>query len=151
MRGQREVAAMTEQQYTRCPGCKTIFRVMPEQLAMRGGNVRCGHCKKVFDGVAALISLAPERRASREEDAYDAAAWLIMPVFICYVYWCLASNPYAACIPEGLRRSLPARTVATRRQLISPLFRTSVRASLRSSASQEHNTSTIHLTPPADV
>jgi predicted Zn finger-like uncharacterized protein len=50
---------MADEKYTRCPGCKTVFRVTPQQLAMRAGQVRCGHCKTVFDGNAALISLAP--------------------------------------------------------------------------------------------
>ena len=64
---------MPEQQYTRCPGCKTIFRVTSAQLAIRAGQVRCGHCKTVFDGIAQLISLAP--RPQREEgDAVDEAA-----------------------------------------------------------------------------
>ncbi|MEP7180956.1 MAG: DUF3426 domain-containing protein [Betaproteobacteria bacterium] len=63
---------MQEQQYTRCPGCKTIFRVTAAQLAMREGDVRCGHCKTVFDGNAQLISLAP---APPQDDAgYDEAA-----------------------------------------------------------------------------
>jgi predicted Zn finger-like uncharacterized protein len=51
---------MAEEQYTRCPGCKTIFRVTPPQLALKGGQVRCGHCRTVFDGTAALVSLAPQ-------------------------------------------------------------------------------------------
>jgi predicted Zn finger-like uncharacterized protein len=50
---------MAAEQYTRCPACRTIFRVTREQLALRGGQVRCGHCRTVFDGVAQLISLAP--------------------------------------------------------------------------------------------
>jgi predicted Zn finger-like uncharacterized protein len=53
---------MTEEKYTRCPGCRTIFRVTDEQLALRGGQVRCGHCKHVFDGHAGRISLAPKPR-----------------------------------------------------------------------------------------
>lgn len=60
-----------EDKYTRCPGCKTIFRVTPQQLAMRSGQVRCGHCRTVFDGVAALVSLAPRPRPEPELD--DAA------------------------------------------------------------------------------
>lgn len=51
---------MAEEQYTRCPGCKTIFRVTPQQLALKAGQVRCGHCRTVFDGTAALVSLAPQ-------------------------------------------------------------------------------------------
>ncbi|MEO8484730.1 MAG: zinc-ribbon and DUF3426 domain-containing protein [Betaproteobacteria bacterium] len=52
-----------EEQYTRCPGCKTIFRVTPQQLLLKMGQVRCGHCRTVFDGNAALVSLAPQLHA----------------------------------------------------------------------------------------
>lgn len=52
---------MPDEKYTRCPGCRTIFRVRPEQLAIRNGQVRCGHCKNVFDGNEAMISLAPRQ------------------------------------------------------------------------------------------
>lgn len=62
---------MADEKYTRCPGCKTIFRVTPQQLAMRSGQVRCGHCQTVFDGVAALVSLAP--RPQHEPEFDDAA------------------------------------------------------------------------------
>jgi predicted Zn finger-like uncharacterized protein len=65
---------MAEEKFTRCPGCKTIFRVTSQQLAMRGGQVRCGHCHTVFDGVAALLSLAPRPRAERDEPEFDEAA-----------------------------------------------------------------------------
>src|SRR4029077_6794952 len=65
---------MAEQKFTRCPGCRTIFRVTPQQLAMRGGQVRCGHCHTVFDGVAALLSLAPRPRDERNEPELDEAA-----------------------------------------------------------------------------
>ena len=64
---------MPEEKFTRCPACKTIFRVTPQQLALREGQVRCGHCHTVFDGVAALLSLAPTPRA-RHEPAFDEAA-----------------------------------------------------------------------------
>lgn len=37
---------------TRCPHCGTRFRALDEQLAARGGLVRCGKCAAVFDGVA---------------------------------------------------------------------------------------------------
>ncbi len=40
---------------TRCPACDTAFRVQREQLAARGGRVRCGKCGGVFDGVAGLV------------------------------------------------------------------------------------------------
>lgn len=49
---------MPGEKYTRCPGCSTVFRVMPEQLALRAGQVRCGQCKTVFNGIAQEVSLA---------------------------------------------------------------------------------------------
>lgn len=64
---------MVEEKYTRCPGCKTIFRVTPQQLAMRGGQVRCGHCKTIFDGEASLVSLAPQVRAARPQGGLSEA------------------------------------------------------------------------------
>jgi len=59
---------LIEEQYTRCPGCKTIFRVTPQQLLLKMGQVRCGHCRTVFDGNAHLMSLAPQARADAEPD-----------------------------------------------------------------------------------
>ena len=52
-----------DEKYTRCPGCSTVFRVTMPQLALRDGQVRCGHCRTVFDGRAQIISLAPLPRA----------------------------------------------------------------------------------------
>ena len=60
---------MADEQFTCCPSCRTVYRVTPQQLAMRGGNVRCGHCQNVFDGVAQLVSLAPRPREHEEDDA----------------------------------------------------------------------------------
>jgi predicted Zn finger-like uncharacterized protein len=61
--------ATAEPKFTRCPGCRTVFRVTAEQLALRSGQVRCGHCRAVFDGNAHSISLAP--RAAAPADPYD--------------------------------------------------------------------------------
>jgi predicted Zn finger-like uncharacterized protein len=60
---------MHDEQYTRCPGCKTIFRVTPPQLALKGGQVRCGHCRTVFDGTAELVSLAPQPPGAHDAEA----------------------------------------------------------------------------------
>lgn len=48
---------MAEPTFTRCPGCATVFRVTPEQLALREGQVRCGHCRAVFDANSHLVSV----------------------------------------------------------------------------------------------
>lgn len=50
---------MTEELFTRCPGCKTVFRVTEAQLNLRAGQVRCGHCRTVFNGRDELIVLDP--------------------------------------------------------------------------------------------
>ena len=65
---------MSDERYTRCPGCATVFRVTPEQLALRAGHVRCGHCKTVFDGNAQRVSLAPELRSGSDAAPIEAAA-----------------------------------------------------------------------------
>jgi predicted Zn finger-like uncharacterized protein len=41
---------------TRCPNCATAFRVLPAQLGARNGQVRCGKCNLVFDGIAGLVT-----------------------------------------------------------------------------------------------
>jgi len=64
---------------TTCPQCKTSFRVVPDQLKLRRGYVRCGRCRHVFAGVDHLryvddAQLRAEARATgaerqRETDA----------------------------------------------------------------------------------
>jgi predicted Zn finger-like uncharacterized protein len=39
---------------TSCPACGTMFRVVPDQLKISEGWVRCGHCTEVFDATANL-------------------------------------------------------------------------------------------------
>jgi len=50
----------------RCPHCHALFRVVADQLKLRGGLVRCGQCRKVFDAISGLsyvddVALAKER------------------------------------------------------------------------------------------
>lgn len=39
---------------TRCPACGTMFKVVPDQLKISDGWVRCGHCADVFDATLYL-------------------------------------------------------------------------------------------------
>ena len=41
---------------TRCPACGTAFRLYPEQLAARDGQVRCGKCASIFDARSTLLT-----------------------------------------------------------------------------------------------
>jgi predicted Zn finger-like uncharacterized protein len=57
---------MATSMITKCPACGTLFRVTPEQLEVHQGQVRCGRCMTVFDGLVALAALpepAPEAAA----------------------------------------------------------------------------------------
>jgi predicted Zn finger-like uncharacterized protein len=42
---------------TRCPHCHTVFKLVVDQLRLKRGLVRCGHCREVFDG--ALYRIEP--------------------------------------------------------------------------------------------
>lgn len=52
--------------YTRCPNCQTFFSVSAEQLRAAQGQVRCGTCLAVFDGVANLADEIPASDTPRE-------------------------------------------------------------------------------------
>lgn len=61
---------------TRCPACATMFKVVPDQLRVSEGWVRCGHCGEVFDASAHLQEAAAVVRAQAAarmaRDAQDA-------------------------------------------------------------------------------
>ena len=40
---------------TRCPACSTLFKVVPDQIRIAAGWVRCGHCGVVFDASTHLL------------------------------------------------------------------------------------------------
>ncbi len=40
-----------EQLATQCPHCRTQFRVTMAQLELRDGQVRCGACREIFNGI----------------------------------------------------------------------------------------------------
>ncbi len=40
---------------TRCPACGTVFRVVPDQLRVSQGWVRCGRCSEAFNAVEAMV------------------------------------------------------------------------------------------------
>ncbi len=47
-------------QITRCPACETLFKVVPDQLRISEGWVRCGECDEVFDAAFHLLQAASE-------------------------------------------------------------------------------------------
>ena len=45
--------------YTRCPECRTPFRITRAQLTARDGQVRCGKCHALFSATEHLLWFAP--------------------------------------------------------------------------------------------
>src|SRR6188768_1563254 len=48
---------------TRCPACGTMFKVVPDQLRISEGWVRCGQCAEIFDATSNLQE--PEAAAAQ--------------------------------------------------------------------------------------
>ena len=100
---------------TRCPACGTMFKVVPDQLRISEGWVRCGQCAEIFDANANLQGAetievtapaplyAPSVAPEPEPEALPAAAGLpeakpaAAPVE-------KAGQPTAAPIPIPIRR-----------------------------------------------
>lgn len=40
---------------TRCPACQTMFKVVPDQLKVSEGWVRCGQCEEIFDASTHMV------------------------------------------------------------------------------------------------
>ncbi|HEY0878891.1 MAG TPA: DUF3426 domain-containing protein [Zeimonas sp.] len=59
---------------TTCPQCKTSFRVVPDQLKLRRGFVRCGRCRHVFAGIEHLRYLDDAQRRSAAPPSSAEAA-----------------------------------------------------------------------------
>lgn len=66
---------------TTCPQCKTSFRVVPDQLKLRRGYVRCGRCRHVFAGIEHLryvddarLRTQPQAARGERRGEADAAA-----------------------------------------------------------------------------
>jgi predicted Zn finger-like uncharacterized protein len=53
---------------TTCPQCKTSFKVVPDQLKLRRGLVRCGVCQHVFSGIDFISQMLPVKPASIETE-----------------------------------------------------------------------------------
>ena len=54
---------------TRCPACRTMFKVVPDQLKISEGWVRCGKCDEIFDAQTNL-----QESAAPQEVRHEAAA-----------------------------------------------------------------------------
>ena len=57
---------------TTCPQCKTSFKVIPDQLKLRRGLVRCGVCQHVFSGIDYLRYVDDSGKARQKAGATAA-------------------------------------------------------------------------------
>ncbi|MBB1628780.1 DUF3426 domain-containing protein [Achromobacter sp. UMC71] len=107
---------------TRCPQCGTSFKVVPDQLRVRNGLVRCGACATVFDGRACLLPEAgaapaavpvPPQTASPVAPQAPAASAIAAPVLATPVAP-PPPQPRSEDTPPLVQRpsAEPARTVA---------------------------------------
>ena len=62
-----------EQLATQCPHCGTQFRVTLAQLELRDGQVRCGSCREVFNGIDTVFEYTgqPTIGPSADSEAQD--------------------------------------------------------------------------------
>jgi len=71
---------------TRCPTCETMFRVVPDQLRVSEGWVRCGQCGEVFDATQNMVpspdTVEPAPQAPVSEPHRPAAATTAAPAAI---------------------------------------------------------------------
>jgi predicted Zn finger-like uncharacterized protein len=66
---------------TRCPACGTTFKIVPDQLKISDGWVRCGHCADVFDATlflegeaAPVVPVAPVGPAVPDEPLVETVS-----------------------------------------------------------------------------
>ena len=96
---------------TRCPACETMFKIVPDQLRVSDGWVRCGQCDEIFDASASMVQEAPGATAA----ATGVAA-----------HWALASagdgaEVGAKAAPPGVPSTMAEPVLATPQPLTSPL------------------------------
>jgi predicted Zn finger-like uncharacterized protein len=68
---------------TTCTHCRSRFRVTPQQLNAKQGQVRCGRCRTVFNGFEALERFPDDDTGARllaAREAAERAAGMPLPV-----------------------------------------------------------------------
>jgi len=58
---------------TRCPACTTLYKVVPDQLRISQGWVKCGQCGDIFDATQHLVHIQPKPPAEDRipDQAYE--------------------------------------------------------------------------------
>ncbi len=56
---------------TQCPACQTYYRIVPDQLRISDGWVKCGNCSDIFDASAYLIEIETQAGHAEIENQVD--------------------------------------------------------------------------------
>jgi predicted Zn finger-like uncharacterized protein len=80
---------------TRCPACGTSFRVVPDQLRISQGWVRCGQCAEIFDAEQAMRDAARAQPGSNADAPRPATG--------------SPAAPAQAAVPPSARARAPTR------------------------------------------
>lgn len=99
---------------TRCPACETVFKVVPDQLKVSSGWVRCGRCAEVFDAATHMLSSAGTQ-ASAATTRMPASSPAPSPVRAPDATPLAISRPEvkpSAASPVNLRASAPLSTTS---------------------------------------
>ncbi len=64
---------------TRCPACSTVFRITPEQIRVRHGQVRCGRCQRLFNALDSLLEAPIPPRPPQPVVVPDAVSSPVLP------------------------------------------------------------------------
>ncbi len=108
---------------TRCPHCKTAFRVRESQLTLRHGMVRCGACRGVFNAIQHLlhqrgntITIMPASGSEHVPEGYVAAPAQLGPLTLMPEEIRAAAVPPIGATPTPTAsptpRPTPAATIA---------------------------------------
>ncbi|MDO9164706.1 MAG: zinc-ribbon and DUF3426 domain-containing protein [Rhodoferax sp.] len=103
---------------TRCPACETLFKVVPDQLRISEGWVRCGQCDEVFDASLHLLEMPPDggtpaiqqEESAVVHDATDAVDVTAQPVDIDLdldIYLGSQGSPDALSVEQEQEQVLP--------------------------------------------
>src|SRR4051812_47021444 len=91
---------------TTCSYCRSRFRVTPQQLNEKQGKVRCGRCRKVFNGFEALERFPDDDTGARllaaqdvVEDVPESAAALPREDDLPEIESVQSAPPVAAALP----------------------------------------------------
>ena len=88
---------------TRCPACSTLFKVVPDQIRIAAGWVRCGQCGEVFDASAQLLPRGTAASAPPAPTLHDPGQASASPV---------AAEPAAPPSPDELAKDATNARVA---------------------------------------